>query len=367
MRSRTIIFAGGGTAGHVQPALAVARTWQLENPHDRIVFLGTSSGLERSLVPQSGFELELITRVRVPRTVSPSILSAPFQLWRAVSESRRVLKGADVLIGFGGYVCAPAYIAAAIKKIPIVIHEANAKPGWANRLGAALTQFLAVGTPIGNGKFATALITGIPLRADIAELLSENRNSDERTWVELKGREKKYFGFPPQYPLVLIIGGSQGSQAINAVVAASKDEINQKSVSILHAVGGSNAPSPSSELYKSVSYIDEMARAYVAADLVIARSGAITCSEVRALGKFAIFVPLAIGNGEQMVNAQDLVAIGRAIVVSQESFTPRWLVDNISTMIRKSLESEAGVDYGDLDAARKITALMTHALENSGR
>ena len=365
MKSRTIVFAGGGTAGHVQPALAVARTWKMENPNDRIIFIGTSSGLETSLVPQSGFELELATRVRIPRKVSPSVLRVPLQLWRAVSESRRILKNADLLIGFGGYVCAPAYIAAAFKKIPIVIHEANAKPGWANRLGAFFTEFLAVGTPVLAGKFATALITGIPLRADIAELLSENRNADEQTWVERKSSEKKHFGFPPHNPLVLIIGGSQGSQAINAVVAATKDEINQKSVSILHAVGGTNALAPSTEMYKSVSYIDEMARAYVAADLVIARSGAITCSEVRALGKFTIFVPLAIGNGEQMVNAQDLVERKIATVVSQESFTPRWLIDNISTMIKQSSAKAAVVDYSDLDAAKKISALMVHAIENS--
>jgi UDP-N-acetylglucosamine--N-acetylmuramyl-(pentapeptide) pyrophosphoryl-undecaprenol N-acetylglucosamine transferase len=365
MKSRTIVFAGGGTAGHVQPALAVARTWKIENPNDRIIFLGTSSGLETSLVPQSGFELELITRVRVPRKVSPSVLSVPFQLWRAVSESRRILKNADLLIGFGGYVCAPAYIAAAIKKIPIVIHEANAKPGWANRLGAFFTESLAVGTPVVDGKFATALITGIPLRADIAELLSENRNANEQTWVDRKSSEKTHFGFQPHNPLVLIIGGSQGSQAINAVVAVTKDEINQKSVAILHAVGGTNALAPSTEMYKAVSYIDEMARAYVAADLVIARSGAITCSEVRALGRFTIFVPLAIGNGEQMVNAQDLVERGIATVVSQESFTPRWLIDNISTMIKQSSTKVADVDYSDLDAAKKISALMVHAIENS--
>ena len=365
MKSRTIIFAGGGTAGHVQPALAVARTWKIENPNDRIIFIGTSSGLETSLVPQSGFELELITRVRVPRKVSPSVLRVPFQLWRAVTESRRILMNADLLIGFGGYVCAPAYIAAAIKKIPIVIHEANAKPGWANRLGALFTESLAVGNPVLAGKFATALITGIPLRADIAELLSENRNTDEQTWVERKSSEKKHFGFQPHNPLVLIIGGSQGSQAINAVVAATKDEINQKSISILHAVGGTNALAPSTEMYKSVSYIDEMARAYVAADLVIARSGAITCSEVRALGKFTIFVPLAIGNGEQMVNAQDLVEREIAMVISQESFTPRWLMDNISTVIRQNSTKAAEVEYSDLDAAKKIIALMAHAIENS--
>jgi UDP-N-acetylglucosamine--N-acetylmuramyl-(pentapeptide) pyrophosphoryl-undecaprenol N-acetylglucosamine transferase len=365
MNSRTIFFAGGGTAGHIQPALAVARMWQRDNPSDRIVFLGTSSGLETSLVPESGFELELITRVRVPRKVSLRLFNAPFQLLRAVSEARKILKGGNLLIGFGGYVCAPAYIAAAMKKVPIVIHEANAQPGWANRLGALFTQSLAVGIPVADGKFATALITGNPLRDDIAMLLSQNRDWDEGRWDELKSQEKEFLGFEPQLPLILVFGGSQGSQAINAVIEEAKKEIVQKHIQILHSVGGSNVIPEPTERYKSVSYIHDMARAYVAADVIIARSGAITCSEVRALGKFAIFVPLAIGNGEQAVNALELVAHGRAVIINQESFTPRWLIDNISAMIMQNAENAPGVDTRDLDASTKITALMDHTLRNS--
>ena len=365
MNSRTIFFAGGGTAGHIQPALAVARNWQRDNPGDRIVFLGTSSGLETSLVPESGFELQLITRVRVPRKLSPSLLNAAFQLLRAISESRRIIRGGDLLIGFGGYVCAPAYIAAAMNKITTVIHEANAKPGWSNRLGALFTKSLAVGIPVTDGKFATALVTGIPLRNDIAALLSKYRDCDQGTWDEIKVQEKEFLGFKPERPLILIIGGSQGSQAINAVVEGAKEEINQISISILHSVGGSNAIPESTEGYKSVSYIHDMARAYAAADVIIARSGAITCSEVSALGKFAIFVPLAIGNGEQAVNALELVARGRAIIINQESFTSRWLIDNISAMIKQSVENAPGVDSRDLAASSKIIALMEYTLRNS--
>ena len=364
MNSRKIFFAGGGTAGHIQPALAVARKWKRDNPGDRIVFLGTSSGLETSLVPESGFELQLITRVRVPRKVSLRLLNAPFQLLRAVSEARKILKGGDLLIGFGGYVCAPAYIAAAMKKIPMVIHEANARPGWANRLGALFTQSLAVGMPVADGKFAAALITGIPLRDDIATLLSQNRDWNEDRWDELKSREKEFLGFEPQRPLILVFGGSQGSQAMNTVIEDAKEEIVNKQIQILHSVGGSNVIPASTDHYKPVSYIHDMARAYVAADVIIARSGAITCSEVRALGKFAIFVPLAIGNGEQAVNALELSAHGRAVIIDQESFTSRWLIDNISAMIMQNAKNAPGVDTRDLDASTKITALMDHTLRN---
>jgi UDP-N-acetylglucosamine--N-acetylmuramyl-(pentapeptide) pyrophosphoryl-undecaprenol N-acetylglucosamine transferase len=364
MKSRTVIFAGGGTAGHIQPALAVARHWRQENPSDTIIFLGTSSGLETSLVPSADFELQLITRVRVPRSLSPSIFKAPFQMARSINECRRILKGADLIIGFGGYVCAPAYIAAAMQKTPIVIHEANAKPGWANRLGALFTRSLATGMPVGRGKFSTALITGIPLREDIASLLRANADADEKRWADLQAQEKKLLGLDSNKPLLLVFGGSQGSHAINAVIEQAKEEINRDSISILHSVGGSNALPESTTGYKSVLYIQEMARAYIAADLIIARSGAITCSEVRALGKFAIFVPLAIGNGEQRVNALESVSRGRAVVIDQKSFTAKWLVDNIRTMMSQSINSAPGVDLSDLSATSKIVALMDYSMRN---
>jgi UDP-N-acetylglucosamine--N-acetylmuramyl-(pentapeptide) pyrophosphoryl-undecaprenol N-acetylglucosamine transferase len=364
MKSRTVVFAGGGTAGHIQPALAVALHWQKVHPSDRIIFLGTSSGLETSLVPTAGFDLQLITRVRVPRSLSLSALKIPVQLFRSIAECRRILMGADVLIGFGGYVSASAYIAATTRRIPMVIHEANAKPGWANRLGALFTHSLAVGIPVASGKFSEALITGIPLREDIAELLSKSKGVDKQGWAEIQAREKKHFGFDPENPLLLVVGGSQGSQAINVVIEKARREINSHSISILHSVGGSNAVAVADENYKSVQYIQEMARAYVAADLIIARSGAITCSEVRTIGKFAIFIPLAIGNGEQGVNALELVSRGNAVLIDQKSFTPQWLVDNIVAIMEKALHSAPSADLSDLDATAKITALMEHALRN---
>jgi UDP-N-acetylglucosamine--N-acetylmuramyl-(pentapeptide) pyrophosphoryl-undecaprenol N-acetylglucosamine transferase len=357
-----VVFAGGGTAGHIQPALAVARHWQKENPQDRILFLGTSSGLETTLVPESGFDLKLIARVRIPRRLSMNMLRIPAQLLRSIFDCRRILKGADVLIGFGGYVSASAYLAAASRRIPIVIHEANAKPGWANRLGTLFTKSLAVGTPVSRGAFSSALITGIPLRGDISELLHLNRDLDIHKWRDLQAHAKSSLGFNPQRPLILVFGGSQGSQAINSVVEAARPRINAKSISILHSVGGSNDLPAPQDYYKAVSYIHDMATAYLAADLVIARSGAITCSEVRALGRFAIFIPLAVGNGEQALNALELVAQESAVVIEQKSFTATWLVDNIDSMIDQSIANVRGVDFTDLDAAEKIAALMENTL-----
>lgn len=364
MSPRTVVLAGGGTAGHIQPALAVALHWRKENPQDQIIFLGTSSGLETSLIPASGFELQLITRVRVPRRISHHLLQIPGQLIRSIIECRRVLNDADLLIGFGGYVAAPAYIAAAMRRIPIVIHEANAKPGWANRLGTLFTKSLAVGIPVTHGVFSSALITGIPLREDIAQLLSRNRDLAKIKWQELQAQAKASLGFDPQQPLLLVFGGSQGSQVINSVLEIAGPSITAKSISILHSVGASNQLTSTSPNYKTVAYIHDMATAYLAADLVIARSGAITCSEVRALGKFAIFVPLAVGNGEQALNALELVKDESAVVIEQKSFTETWLVDNIHAMINQSVVNPREINSGDLDAAAKIVALMENSLRN---
>jgi UDP-N-acetylglucosamine--N-acetylmuramyl-(pentapeptide) pyrophosphoryl-undecaprenol N-acetylglucosamine transferase len=367
VRARTIVFAGGGTAGHIQPALAVAALWQQNNRTDRIIFIGTQSGLETTLVPQAGFELKLITRVRVPRSLSPALLKVPTLLHQAIAESKQILTGADLLVGFGGYVCAPAYIAARSLHIPIVIHEANAKPGWANRLGARYTDALAVGTPAEKGAFSDALIAGLPLREDVSTILQKNANATDGQWSQLRESAKTFFGIDPAKKVILVFGGSQGSQAINSVIESARSGLKNSSIVILHSVGGANALPASDDHYKAFAYINDMAQAYLAADLVIARSGAITCSEVGALAKFALFIPLPVGNGEQSVNADHLVAAGRAITLEQKSFNSSWLIDNMDSMLTRSSQQSDGVYVHDLDAAAKIVALAEHQLELSAR
>jgi UDP-N-acetylglucosamine--N-acetylmuramyl-(pentapeptide) pyrophosphoryl-undecaprenol N-acetylglucosamine transferase len=367
MGSRKIVFAGGGTAGHIQPALAVARLWKQTHPEDQIIFLGTSSGLETKLVPDAGFSLELITRVRVPRSLSLDLLKVPGSLRRSMSESRNILKDADLLIGFGGYVCAPAYLAANSLKVPIVIHEANAEPGWANRVGARYTDALAVGSPVTHGPFAQALITGLPLRDDITSLLTAHQSADESTWSEIRAKAKRDLGIKSGNKMVLVFGGSQGSQAINSVIESARKLFKDRPITIVHSVGAANDLPASDENYIPFSYIENMATSYLASDLVIARSGAITCSEVNALGKFALFIPLPIGNGEQSVNANYLVEMGRAQVLEQSSFTASWLLDNMDSMLATSDQFKDLPQFADLEAAAKIVALAEHQLSAGER
>ena len=355
----TVVLAGGGTAGHIEPALAVARQWATLHPTDTLIFLGTSTGLETTLVPAANFPLHLIPRVRISRKPSASWLKIPIDLMASVRSCSKVIKDADAVVGFGGYVSAPAYIAAKLSGVPIVIHEANAKPGWANRLGALFTSHLAVAHPVDQGKFSDALLAGLPLRSDVANACVTSQTN----WANARSTAKLRLGFPAAAPLVFIMGGSQGSSAMNSVIADSVAYFNQLGISVLHSVGKLNAlPTPLGG-YKPVAYVDAMADAYLGADLIIARSGAVTCSEFRALGRYALFVPLPIGNGEQFVNAASLVADGRAEVINQKEFTSEFLGAHIKTLLETASRAQIHGDDQDLKSAEKIVSLTEFVLK----
>lgn len=353
-----VVLAGGGTAGHVEPALAVARQWMKVHPESTCTFLGTSHGLETILIPAAKFELSLIRKVVVPRRPSLDLLKLPISLLGSVVDCAKVIRTADIVVGFGGYVSAPAYIAAAILRKPLVIHEANAKPGWANKLGATFTKNTAVAMPVESGKLADALIAGLPLRADVATSF-EAASAD---WKKAREAAKRALGFQVGNPLVLVVGGSQGSQVMNSTIEGSLDALLSKKIQVLHAVGKKNELPAERDHYKPVNYITEMAQAYLAADLVIARSGAVTCSEIGALGRYALFVPLSIGNGEQGLNAEHLASLGKAEIINQRFFTAQWLSANIDRLIHDAGRAKIEGSDADLHASEKIVALMESAL-----
>ena len=356
---RTVLFAGGGTAGHIEPALAVAREWRARFPQDRCIFIGTEEGLEVRLVPAAGFELITISKVVAPRRFNKKFFTFPGDLQRAMKESSTIVQGADLLIGFGGYVSAPLYLSARRAKIPFLIHEANARPGWANRLGSLFTSYLAVAQPVSGTGFENALITGIPLRSDVQSTLEHTTD-----WTIARRSAKRELGFPEDEKLVVVLGGSQGSVALNGVIQSALNVFDARWINVLHSCGSKNVLPEPSQHYRPVHYIHEMARAYLAADLIIARSGAITCSEANALSRYALFIPLPIGNGEQEVNARSLIAQGRAEVVSQKNFTPEWLATHIDELMERSAARNVEGSYSDKDAAWKIANYMESALES---
>jgi UDP-N-acetylglucosamine--N-acetylmuramyl-(pentapeptide) pyrophosphoryl-undecaprenol N-acetylglucosamine transferase len=354
-----LLLAGGGTAGHVEPALAVARAWKSAHPTSEIIFIGTENGLENSLVPAAGFTLAHIPKVSIARSLSPTLLLVPFRLIQSISATSKLLRDVDCAIGFGGYVSAPLYIAAALKRIPFVIHEQNARPGWANRLGALFTSFTAISYPVAQGSLARAELTGLPLRADVLSALDSAELDGAMARKKAKGEIAEKHGLRIDEPLVFIFGGSQGSLAINKVISEFRK--NAHGFSILHGVGRNNEVEASSTTYKALAYIDDMATCYLAADLLIARSGAVTCAEATALAKFSLFIPLPIGNGEQQLNAASLVKAGRAEVISQSEFTPHWLEENIDRLLAKSSQQSDEIVAEGRTAVDKIVKIIERA------
>jgi len=362
MSPRKIVFAAGGTAGHIEPALAVAKEWRRRFPSDDCIFMGTPEGLENTLVPESGFALENVSKVPMPRRLDLNLLQFPLRMWNSVRQAEAIVHRASLVVGFGGYVSASAYVAAKKLRIPLVIHDANAKIGWANRLGSYFTENLAVSRGVQTSRFSRATVTGTPLRQDVHEALTL-ASSD---WRSARAAAKKSMGWELSVPSILILGGSQGSLWLNNEIASVLPELQAMNVSILHAVGNKNVVPLNSGNYRATPYITDMATAYLAADLVISRSGAITCSELEALGRFSLFIPLPIGNGEQALNAQNLVQAERAVIVAQKTFSGSWLISHLPALVIQALNTPLSGLVDDRDAARKIANMMESVMKREG-
>lgn len=350
-----ILLAGGGTAGHIEPALAVADEIKKIRSDINCEFLGTDGALEALLVPKRGYSLHTIKKVVLPRSLDGEIFLFPFRLLVSTLQATKALRGVDLLIGFGGYVSAPAYLAAYLKGVPIVIHEANAKPGWANKLGRGFAKLVAVNFEAVRKQWPGAVLTGMPIRSSLNEVAQiKDRESFKKehcgTW-----------GLDPKKPLVAIFGGSQGSQYMNGVVAQALPQLSD--IQIIHAVGINNHLPDRTESYLPLPYFHDMTAIYGSTDLVIARSGAVTCSELASVGRFSILVPLPHGNGEQIDNAKALEDKGSAVMVKNEEFTANWLVKNLRQVLVKAGQfksTESGLNSG---AAKRIAELALGVLE----
>jgi UDP-N-acetylglucosamine--N-acetylmuramyl-(pentapeptide) pyrophosphoryl-undecaprenol N-acetylglucosamine transferase len=351
-----IVLAAAGTAGHIEPALAVAEIWKIKYPTSEIIFLGTKTGLENTLIDQNSYQLVQIPKVPLPRKINLDLFLAPFRFVEALRSALLIVKGANLVIGFGGYVCAPTYLAAFLSRTPFIVHEANAIPGWANKLGAMLGGRITVARNISTRKFKSAEVVGIPLKDSIKTAFI-NSNTD---WAKARSKAKEKLLLSRTKPTLLVMGGSQGSVAINKVIAESLVNLC-RDFDVLHSVGADNPLPTIITGYYPVPYISDMASAYLSADLILARSGANTCAEVNALGKYAIFIPLNIGNGEQAKNADFLLKQERALVLPQNMFTKSWLEGNLGDLLNLASQVSAGNGI-DLDATEKIVLVMqSHA------
>ena len=296
--------------------MAVADAVVRRDPLARVTALGTERGLDTTLIPARGYPLELIPPVPMPRRPSVALLRTPLRLRAAVRAAGAVLDrvDADVVVGFGGYVALPAYLAARRRRLPIVVHEANMHPGLANVVAARLTRHVFTASPGIRLPHATPI--GIPLRPAISHL--------DR--AALRGEARARFGLAPDGPVLLVTGGSQGAQAINTALAGAVAALRRAGIQILHILGPKNPATSEATGYVAVPFVEQMAFAYAAADFVLCRCGAMTCAELTAVGLPAAYVPLPLRGGEQRRNAEPIVAAGGGLLVENAELTAEWII-----------------------------------------
>jgi UDP-N-acetylglucosamine--N-acetylmuramyl-(pentapeptide) pyrophosphoryl-undecaprenol N-acetylglucosamine transferase len=350
--------------------MAVADALTSLDPRVRITALGTRRGLETRLVPERGYHLELITPVPLPRKPSADLMRLPLRVRQAVRQTRAVLDAvdADVVVGFGGYVALPAYLAARgglgqRREVPVVIHEANASAGWANRVGARSARRVLSAVP--DPGLRGVEVVGVPVRSTITTL--------DRT--ALRAEARAHFGFADDARVLLVFGGSQGAQSINRAVAAAAKDLAAAGVSVVHAYGAKNSlelrrPADHEPPYVAVPYLSRMDLAYAAADLAICRSGAMTVAEVTAVGLPAVYVPLPIGNGEQRLNAVPVVQAGGGLMVDDAELTPQFVGHTVTELLndspRLTAMTAAAALAGHRDAAQRVAQIALE-IARSGR
>lgn len=329
--SVSVVLAGGGTAGHTSPLIATAAELVRQRPEVRVTAVGTARGLETTVVPAAGLTLELIPPVPLPRRPGVDQALVGVRLWQAVAASVGVLRGvrADVVLGFGGYVSTPVYLAARRLRLPIVLHEQNALPGLANKLAARLTRHVYTSFP--DTPLPHAQYLGLPLRRAISEL---NRVAAQRD-------ARQSFGLDPDRSTLLVSGGSQGAASINRAVLQARPALLAAGVQVLHVLGPKNMTADTIPQrdettgagYHPLAYVDRMEDAYAAADLMLGRCGASTVLETAAVGLPAVFVPYPHGNGEQARNAALVIGAGGGLLLADQDCTADWVARTVPALL----------------------------------
>lgn len=308
-------------------------------------------------MPDRGYELDLISPVPLPRRPTADLLRLPGRVRRAIRESAAIVRDrqADAVVGFGGYVALPVYLAAKRAGIPIVVHEANAKPGLANRIGARYTTH--VGVAVDHASLPHAQVVGIPLRRSISTL---DRSA-------ARGRGIEFFGLDPDKTTLLAFGGSQGARRINQAVDGALDLILDAGHQVLHAVGPGQDAADARPGYVPLPYVDRMDLAYAAADLAVCRAGAITCAELAAVGLPAVYVPLPHGNGEQRFNAEPTVRAGGGLLVDDAALSPEQLAATVVPLLgdrdRLTTMAKAAAAHGRPAADEALVAMIIEATQ----
>ena len=351
------LLAGGGTAGHVNPLLALADKISDQPGNNRVYALGTKEGLESRLVPQRGYQLLTIARLPFPRRPNRYALTFLFRFNEAVNQVKAMIQEhkIDVVVGFGGYASAPAYRAALALGVPYVVHEANALPGYANRVGSK--RAARVGIAFRNTKLPNSTFVGMPLRQEI-----ENLTKDD-----LRIEALDYFGLDKLLTTVLVTGGSLGAKRINETIEQSRELLHAAGIQVIHIVGDrAGLEELKAPGYVRLSYCYRMDYAIAAADLAVSRAGAATVSEFCAVGLPAIYVPYAVGNGEQAFNVVEVVKAGGGLEVKDSEFDLDYvrthLIPLASNKKQLTAMGEKARSTGSLNGSAQLLALANGVL-----
>jgi UDP-N-acetylglucosamine--N-acetylmuramyl-(pentapeptide) pyrophosphoryl-undecaprenol N-acetylglucosamine transferase len=339
-----LLIAGGGTGGHLYPALAVAHAFRAEEPDGALLLVGRKGGPEVRLVPAEGFDLATVNVRGLDRDALWKNLALPVVVPAALGGGLRIVDRfkPDVVLGMGGYVMAPAVAAARMRRIPYVLHEKDVRPGLATRFFAGGAAAICITLP------------GTEKRID-------NRRV-EMTGVPLRD------GFVPHTPAVpprnlLITGGSQGARHINEAVWGALDELRKRFAEVVHVAGRQGAEGVERHAapgYRGLTFTDEMPSLVSQADLVVGRAGVGTIAEATAVGLPMVLVPGTFGGGHQEENAQAMVDAGAAVRIADKDLNPSTLLATLDSLTPERLRAmaKASASAGRRDAAKRVLAVL---------
>jgi UDP-N-acetylglucosamine--N-acetylmuramyl-(pentapeptide) pyrophosphoryl-undecaprenol N-acetylglucosamine transferase len=360
-----VVIAGGGTAGHVSPAIALAQELAASG-HD-ILMVGTADGLEARLFPEAGFRFAPIEALPLTRRVSARMLRAPVVALRSIRACRPLVAGADVVVGMGGYVSAPPVLAARRLRRPVVLHEQNAVPGLANRLLARGARAVALSFADAASRLprgVRTVVTGDPVRASI---LAVPAGRDA-----LRAEALAALDLEAGRATVMVTGGSLGALHLNQTVAAALEHLRDRSDLQLVVLTGprhlATVREPAARemplRVRAVPYLDRMELAYAAADVVVARAGANTVAELTVCGLASILVPYPHAtNDHQTANARELERAGAAELLPDAELRPDDLADRIARLVddapRRARMAAAAAAWARPNAAADLAALVS--------
>lgn len=374
-----VLIAAGGTGGHIYPGITIARTLQARNPEVDVLFIGNENGLEATLVPAAGFRFEAVAARYLQRRVSLAALRTGWTAVQAVGQSRRIIRRfrPDVALGTGGYVSGPVMLAALMARVPTVIQEQNAYPGLTSRLLGRFVRAIALGDEAAKSHFRKARrveLTGNPIRS---EIVAKTRTEGVQA-----------FNLRSDAQTLLVFGGSQGGASLNeAMFNALEGMLGVADLQIIWQTGTNGFEQIAAKLaafpdarrqgervrvrnVHVLPYIEDMAAAYAAADLVMCRAGAITLAELTARGLPAILVPYPYAaEDHQTANARTVERAGAAVIIADDQLDGAAIVEQIPSLLANRAKlarmAEASKRLGRPDAAERIAAIVEGSIRTT--